>query len=202
MVTEYWYRVIKICFVFLEKRTYLLNYRKRRTASNHLFRLLIAPGYFLFQMFSENARSLFQLHSCLLLLLAFLVTVFAHYQNWVNYLSRRMTSNLTISCQIRSSPSDDRNMHISVRILKTDHTPVKVKRRLNHQGNKTLTEPNEPPWLEEKYCIIANVGIIIIDAIARSQPKNSAHAGYGLLSYDIPVHWTKLAKMMTYKGKT
>ena len=45
---------------------------------------------------SENARSLSQLHSCLLLLLAFLV--FAHYQNWVHYLSRRMISSLTTSC--------------------------------------------------------------------------------------------------------
>ena len=79
---------------------------------------------------SENARSLSQLPSCLHFL--YLPTTEIKF----NYLSRRMSSlsSLTISCQIRSSPSDDRNMHISVRILKTDHTPVKVKRRFNHQG--------------------------------------------------------------------
>ena len=78
---------------------------------------------------SENARSLSQLHSCLHFL--YLPTTEIKF----NYLSRRMSSlsSLTISCQIRSSPSDDRNIHISVRILKTDHTRVKVKRRLNHQ---------------------------------------------------------------------
>ena len=78
---------------------------------------------------SENARSLSQLHSCLHFL--YLLTTEIKF----NYLSRRMSSlsSLTISCQIRSSPSDDRNIHISVRILKTDHTRVKVKRRLNHQ---------------------------------------------------------------------
>ena len=79
---------------------------------------------------SENARSLSQLHSCLHFL--YLPTTEIKF----NYLSRRMSSlsSLIISCQIRSSPSDDRNIHISVRILKTDHTRVKVKRRLNHQG--------------------------------------------------------------------
>lgn len=46
---------------------------------------------------------------------------------------------------------------------------------------------------------MANVGIIIIEAIASIHPMNSAQAGYGMLLYDMPAHWAKLARMITYR---